>query len=152
MKVNKGYTLIELLVTIAIIAILASLITAVSSLAKNHTKDIHCRNNLRTIGILIHNTAQGTGRLPVYNSSDFLFTLANKNSLHSGILVCKLDNSNYKAEHPNTYTSYVINTNLSGKLIDNRNKLNKDVIASDSLPRHKGFKNAVTLDLRVIKI
>jgi prepilin-type N-terminal cleavage/methylation domain-containing protein/prepilin-type processing-associated H-X9-DG protein len=50
-RATRGFTLIELLVVIAVIAILLSVIVPVLKKAKEHTRDLVCKSNLRQIGI-----------------------------------------------------------------------------------------------------
>lgn len=50
MKRKKGFTLIELLVVIAIIALLLSIIIPSLKKAKEHAREIFCKNNLKQYG------------------------------------------------------------------------------------------------------
>lgn len=65
---RRAFTIIELMVVISIIAVLVALLLPSLSAARNAARTLACNNNLRQMGLAMHNAATDRGGRMIYDS------------------------------------------------------------------------------------
>jgi prepilin-type N-terminal cleavage/methylation domain-containing protein/prepilin-type processing-associated H-X9-DG protein len=141
---KPGFTLVELLVVIAIIAVLVGLLLPAVQSARSSARSASCKNNLRQIGIAIHQFCNlhdgefpqldhaGSGGVYAEDSPSWIFTLAPHLESVDEIRVCPSDLfAGDRLRH--RLTGYVINDYLAGKVQGRVRNINKLVSTSQTI-------------------
>lgn len=151
-----AFTLLELLIVIAIIGVLAGLLLPAASQAKRKAKSAACRANLHQLGLAVRTYADDNeGLLPVIDPAGTAPRSAIRAviSAHLGtndaVFRCGEDSAGIFLKQG---SSYDWNPAFSGKLLDRRTytlasqeDFTEKPLLSDHEPWH-GYKNGVFMD------
>ncbi|MDO5552613.1 MAG: DUF1559 domain-containing protein [Planctomycetia bacterium] len=109
---RAAFTLVELLVVIAIIGILIALLLPAVQAAREAARRMQCTNNLKQLGIGLHNYVDSTGALPAWkswfgpNAANTLNWSNNESSLLAALLPFIEESAMYqKFEGPTEFIS-----------------------------------------------
>jgi prepilin-type N-terminal cleavage/methylation domain-containing protein len=112
-KSNRGFTLVELLVVIAIIGILVALLLPAIQAAREAARRSQCMNNLKQIGVALHNYVSAHKTLPVGASlqegstwSAYILPYMEESSAASALTIDYVNSKPYAHDQP-SYTSIV---------------------------------------------
>lgn len=110
---RKGFTLIELLVVIAIIAILIALLLPAVQQAREAARRTQCKNNLKQLGLAMHNYLDAHSRLPLCLNST-----SKPISVHAYLLPYLDQSPLYSLIDFNTSWNSATNTTACGKVVE----------------------------------
>jgi prepilin-type N-terminal cleavage/methylation domain-containing protein/prepilin-type processing-associated H-X9-DG protein len=117
-KLNTRFTLIELLIVIAIIAILASMLLPALRSAKEKAKQIACTSNMKNLFLATNYYENDCKAFPFLGTpgaraADFREYI-NDNGSKKAISVCPSDNDPGYIDSPEFYASYALNAGRYG--------------------------------------
>ncbi|MBI1311550.1 DUF1559 domain-containing protein [bacterium] len=115
MRRRAAFTLIELLVVIAIIAVLIALLLPAVQSAREAARRTQCKNNLKQIGLAIHNYHDVYLQFPNANSGGLSYSALSGASLFTSILPMIDVTSAFEAYDFNQKNSSTYNQQVAGQ-------------------------------------
>jgi prepilin-type N-terminal cleavage/methylation domain-containing protein len=156
----SGFTLMELLVVIAVVAMLAGLSLPALARVKQRAANVHCLNNLRQLGLALRFYAEeGDGRLPSVGDEDPVGPLGPqlRQTVDAGaaeLFKCRAD---LHGRFERTGSSYDWNRSFNGRLLHGAKAASRasprtsDALLFDHEPWH-GHRNGVFVDGRTERL
>ncbi|MFO0426254.1 MAG: DUF1559 domain-containing protein, partial [Planctomyces sp.] len=134
-QARRGFTLIELLVVIAIIAVLVSLLLPAVQQARESARRTQCKNNMKQIGLAVHNFESSFQKLPHPGQCDSTGSTTTVYMTQSTctLILPYIDQANVynKMDHqltfaqmgtaPYSYTTSFLNPNSTGAVYNDPN-------------------------------
>ena len=115
---QRGFTLIELLVVIAIIAVLIAMLLPAVQQAREAARRSSCKNNLKQIGLAIHNYHDTYTVFPNANSGGVSNSALSGSSLFASILPYIEQANSFNQYDFNLGNSDPYNQQVTGQFID----------------------------------
>ena len=149
----SGFTLVELLTVLGIVAVLAGILIPVVSKMRERARSVECLNNLRTIGVAMHLYANDNkGCLPIVSSSssnwvylltgrgtgaDYVSSQGVITSIASGrdsVFICKENVATATGNVGKAVAqTYGMNYNLGGKSLNAVSSPSRTCLAGDNI-------------------
>jgi prepilin-type N-terminal cleavage/methylation domain-containing protein len=123
---RRGFTLVELLVVIAIIGVMVGLLLPAVQAAREAARRMQCSNNMKQLGLAVHNYADSFQRMPASSRNAGICTgnavngqIKNANGLVALLPYIELQNLYDRFNHNEAYADAPLSLRAGGVLVGN---------------------------------